>query len=148
VPHPRATYADDPAVSDLIASTGAELVPRASVLPVAGSDRPDGPVAAMSLFLDDAVRPSARALALIPRAMRPHADQVDTDTVTFVDPCLGPRRGEDAWARPADAENVLLISRGSPYARRPEVYRRCLAAFGDLPGRYVALQIGRHTDRR
>lgn len=45
-------------------------------------------------------------------------------------------------------ENVLLISLGSAYTHRPEFYRRCLAAYGNLPGRHVVLQIGRHTDPR
>jgi MGT family glycosyltransferase len=234
----RVTYANDPAVSDLITSTGAELVPCTSVLPVADNNWPDDPIAAMSLFLDNAVqalpqlraaydhdradlylydigayaaralaetqdRPvlqlsptfvawkgydqdvaahlwqlpgadayrakfaqwltdsgtsttdvdafsglPARALALIPRAMQPHADQVDTDTVTFVGPCYGPSGEEDGWRRPDDAENVLLISLGSAYTRQPEFYRQCLAAFGDLPGWHVVLQIGRHTDAR
>ncbi|MDA0635072.1 glycosyltransferase [Nonomuraea sp. MCN248] len=84
----------------------------------------------------------ARCLALIPRAMQPHADRVD-DRVTFVGPCERPGPG---WERPAGAENVLLISLGSAYTRQPEFYRRCLAAFGDLPGWHVVMQIGRHTD--
>jgi MGT family glycosyltransferase len=234
----RVTYSNDPAVTDLIAATGAELVPCTSVLPVADNSWPDDPIAAMDLFLDDAVqalpqlraaydhdradlylydigayaaralaelqnRPvmqlsptfvawksydqdvaahlwqlpgadayrakfeqwltdcgvsttdvdafsgrPARALALIPRAMQPHADQVDTDTVTFVGPCFGPRGGEGVWTRPADAKNVLLISLGSAYTRRPEFYRQCLAAYGNLPGWHAVLQIGKHTDPR
>ncbi|NBE85176.1 macrolide family glycosyltransferase [Micromonospora rubida] len=234
----RVTYANDPAVADLIAATGAELVPCASTLPVGDNDWPEDPIAAMGLFLDDAIqalpqlraaydrdradlylydigayaaralaetqhRPvmqlsptfvawkgyeqdvaahlwqlpgadayrakfarwlaacgasttdvddfsgrPARALALIPRAMQPHADQVDTDVVTFVGRCLGASGGRDAWARPADAENVLLISLGSAYTRQPEFYRQCLAAYGNLPGWHVVLQIGRHTDPR
>ncbi|SEN56402.1 macrolide family glycosyltransferase [Nonomuraea pusilla] len=234
----RVTYANDPAVGDLITATGAELVPCASVLPVADDDWPADPVAVMNLFLDDAVQalprlraaydhdpadlylydigayaaralaeaqgrpvlqlsptfvawkgydedvaahlwrlpgadahrarfarwlgeagasttdvdafsgPPARALALIPRVMQPHADQVDTGAVTFVGPCYG-RPGEgDGWTRPAAAEKVLLISLGSAFTRRPEFYRQCLAAFGDLPGWHVVLQIGRHTDVR
>ncbi|MDT0320769.1 macrolide family glycosyltransferase [Streptomyces millisiae] len=90
-------------------------------------------------------RPS-RALALIPRAMQPQADRVDTGTVTFVGPCFGTRAARDAWTRPAGAERVLLVSLGSAYTRQPEFYRRCLRAFGDLPGWHVVLQIGRHTD--
>ncbi|GAA0479430.1 macrolide family glycosyltransferase [Streptomyces stramineus] len=234
----RVTYANDPVVSDLIAVTGAEPVPCSSVLPVADNNWPDDPVAAMDLFLDNAVgalpqlraaydhdpadlylydigayaaralaerqgRPvlqlsptfvgwkgyeqdvaahlwqlpgadahrakfarwlidsgasttdvgafsghPARALALIPRAMQPHVERVDTDAVTFVGPCLGPRGDEDSWTRPADAENVLLISLGSAYTRRPEFYRQCLAAFGELPGWHVVLQIGKYTDAR
>ncbi|MGW7043616.1 macrolide family glycosyltransferase [Streptomyces avermitilis] len=234
----RVTYANDPAVADLIAATGAELVPCASQLPVADNSWPDDPIAAMGLFLDDAVQvlpqlraaydhdpadlylydigayaaralaesqdrplmqlsptfvawdgydqdvaahlrqlpgadayrarfaqwlagcgasttdvdafsgPPARALALITRAMQPHADQVDTDTVTFVGPCFGPTAGADGWTRPADADYVLLISLGSAYTRQPEFYRQCLAAYGDLPGWHVVLQIGKYTDPR
>ncbi|WP_326826786.1 macrolide family glycosyltransferase [Streptosporangium sp. NBC_01756] len=232
----RVTYANDPVVADLITATGAEFVPYASSLPVADNDWPDDPIAAMSVFLDDAIQalpqlragydhdradlylydigayaaralaeaqtrpivqlsptyvawegyeqdvaahlwrlPGAdayrakfagwlagcgasttdvdafsgrprRALALIPRAMQPHADQVDTDVVTFVGPCFGTRTGQGGWTRPAGAENVLLISLGSAYTRQPEFYRRCLAAYGDLPGWHVVLQIGRYTD--
>lgn len=232
----RVTYANDPAVAGLITATGAEFAECTSVLPVADNDWPDDPIAAMDLFLDDAVRalpqlrdrydhdradlylydigayaaralaeiqdrpvvqlsptyvawdgyeqevaahlrrlpgadahrekfarwltgcgasttdvdafsgPPARALALIPRAMQPHADRVDPGVVTFVGPCFDARAQRQEWARPADAENVLLISLGSAYTRRPEFYRRCLGAFGDLPGWHVVLQIGRHTD--
>ncbi|NUO97550.1 MAG: glycosyl transferase [Nonomuraea sp.] len=234
----RVTYANDPAIGDLITETGAELVPCTSVLPVADNTWPDDPIAAMSLFLDDAVQalprlraaydrdpadlylydigayaaralaetqgrpllqlsptfvawkgydeevaadirrlPGAdayrarfgrwlvesgaamtdvdafsgrppRALALIPRAMQPHPDKVDTDVVTFVGPCFDLRNEEDGWTRPADAGKVLLISLGSAYTRRPEFYRQCLAAFGGLPGWHVVLQIGKHTDVR
>ncbi|MDW6065699.1 glycosyltransferase [Streptomyces sp. FXJ1.4098] len=232
----RVTYANDPAVADLIAATGAELVPCASRLPVADNNWPDDPIAAAGLFLDDAIqalpqlraaydqdpadlylydigayaaralaesqdRPvlqlsptfvawegydqdvaahlrqlpgadayqakfaqwladcgasttdvdafsgrPARALALITRAMQPHADQVDTDTVTFVGPCFDTRVGGDGWTRPRDAENVLLISLGSACTRQPEFYRQCLAAYGNLPGWHVVLQIGKYTD--
>ncbi|GAB3209721.1 hypothetical protein GCM10027294_25260 [Marinactinospora endophytica] len=234
----RVTYANDPAVADLVTATGADLLPCPSQLPVADNDWPDDPIAAMELFLDDAIQalprlraaydhdpadvylydigayaaralaesqgrpllqlsptfvawdgydqdvaahlrrlpgadayrakfarwladcgasttdvdafsgPPARALALIPRAMQPHADRVDTDAVTFVGPCLDAEANADGWVRPADAENVLLISLGSAYTRQPEFYRRCLAAYGDLPGWHVVLQIGKYTDPR
>ncbi|WP_435796821.1 macrolide family glycosyltransferase [Streptomyces flaveolus] len=234
----RVTYANDPAVGDLVASAGAEPVLCPSVLPVADNDWPQDPVAAMSLFLDDAVQalprlraaydddpadlylydigayaaralaesqkrpvlqlsptfvawdgydqdvaahlrrlpgadayrarfarwlaecgaattdvdafsgPPARVLALIPRAMQPHADRVGPGAVTFVGPCLDAPEDADAWTRPADAETVLLISLGSAYTRQPEFYRQCLAAFGDQPGLHVVLQIGKYTDPR
>ena len=232
----RVTYANDPAATDLVAKTGAELVPCSSTLPVADNDWPDDPIAAMDLFLDNAihnlpqlhaayddnpadlylydiggfaaravaevqgrpmmqlspafvawegfeqevtaqlrqlpgadayrgkfaqwladsgatttdiddfVRPPGRALALIPRAMQPKAETVDPSVVTFVGPCFDPRRPAETWNRPADAENVLLISLGSAYTRQPEFYRQCLAAYGDLPGWHVVLQIGKYTD--
>ncbi|MFI0899920.1 macrolide family glycosyltransferase [Streptomyces sp. NPDC020983] len=232
----RVTYANDPSVAGLVTSAGAELVPCASVLPVADNAWPEDPVAAMGLFLDDAVqalprlravydadpadvylydigayagralaeaqgRPlvqlsptfvgwdgyeedvavhvrqlpgadayherfarwlagcgaattgvdafvghPAKALALITRAMQPHADRVDTRAVTFVGPCFDLAQETGAWSRPAGAAKVLLVSLGSAFTRQPEFYRRCLAAYGGLPGWHVVLSIGRHTD--
>ncbi|MGC5361625.1 macrolide family glycosyltransferase [Streptomyces sp. DT24] len=90
-------------------------------------------------------RPS-RTLALIPKAMQPHAERVDTGTVTFVGPCSDGRVEQSVWTRPAGAGKVLLISLGSAFTRRPEFYRQCLAAYGELPGWHVVLQIGKYTD--
>ncbi|WP_461000349.1 macrolide family glycosyltransferase [Streptomonospora sediminis] len=87
----------------------------------------------------------SRCLALIPREMQPEPDTV-ADTVTFVGPCLGERADQGSWTRPADAENVLLISLGSAYTNQPDFYRRCLEAFGGLAGWHVVLQIGKYTD--
>ncbi|MFI2026251.1 macrolide family glycosyltransferase [Streptomyces buecherae] len=232
----RVTYANDPAVADVIAPTGAELVAYRSTLPVADNDWPADPIAAMGLFLDDAThmlpqlravydadpadlylydiggyaaralaerqgRPTVqlspshvawgtfeeevgaqlralpgadayfarfaawlaecgatttdaeefggrprRAVAMIPRAMQPHAETVDPRIVSFVGPCLGDRADQGSWTRPADAEQVLLVSLGSAYTRQTDFYRRCLAAFGDLPGWHVVLQVGKYTD--
>ncbi|MFD6586113.1 macrolide family glycosyltransferase [Streptomyces anulatus] len=234
----RVTYANDPVMADRIEATGAELVPCASVLPVADNNWPTEPVAAMDLFLDEAMQalpqlhaaydhdpadlylydigayaartlaesqgrplvqlspsfvawegyeeevaahlrglpgapayrerfgrwlagcgattldvdafsgPPARALALIPEAMQPSADRVDTGTVTFVGPCFDAQADTGRWTRPEEAEKVLLISLGSAYTHRPEFYRQCIAAYGNLPGWHVVLQIGRHTDPR
>ncbi|MFD7731185.1 macrolide family glycosyltransferase [Kitasatospora phosalacinea] len=232
----RVTYANDPAVAELIAPTGAELVPCPSTLPVADHDWPEDAIGAMRLFLEDAIamlprlharydadpadlylydigayaaralaeaqgRPivqlsptivgwdgyqeevgdqlrqlpgadayfdrfagwlagsgatttdvdafsgrPARAVAMITEAMQPHADRVDRKAVDFVGPCFDLRAERGSWRRPAGAEKVLLVSLGSAYTRQPEFYRNCLAAFGDLPGWHLVLQIGRHTD--
>ncbi|MEU9123403.1 macrolide family glycosyltransferase [Streptomyces sp. NPDC048506] len=232
----RVTYANTDHAAGLIASTGAELVHYTSTLPVVENDWPQNPIAAASLFLDDAIavlpqlhaaydddpadlylydvgayaaralaeaqgrdlvqlsptyvawegaeeeigaalaglpggaahrarfaawlarcgavttnveefsgRPR-RVLAMIPRAMQPHADQVDSGAVTFVGPCLGTRAEQGDWTRPAGAEKVLLVSLGSAYTRQPEFYRQCVAAFGDLPGWHMVLQVGQYTD--
>ncbi|MGY0498958.1 macrolide family glycosyltransferase [Nocardia sp. FBN12] len=231
----RVTYANDPAVADLITGAGADLIPCTSLLPVADNNWPQDPVAVMNLFLDNAQlalaplraaydadpadlymydigayagralaesqnRPllqlsptfvawqgyeqdvvaqvrqlpgadtfqarfaqwladcgatttdvdefsgmPADTVALIPRAMQPHADRVDSGTVTFVGPCFDTRRSA-GWIRPARAGKVLLISLGSAYTHRPEFYRQCLQAFGNLPGWHIVLQIGKHTD--
>ncbi|MFI0355117.1 macrolide family glycosyltransferase [Actinomadura sp. 9N407] len=84
-----------------------------------------------------------RGLALIPRAMQPNADRVDPDRYTFIGPCLGER---GSWERPAGTDKILLISLGSAFTDRPDFYRACLEAFGDLPGWHVVLQIGKHVD--
>ncbi|MFF4338478.1 macrolide family glycosyltransferase [Kitasatospora sp. NPDC001540] len=88
----------------------------------------------------------ARAVAMITEAMQPHADRVDRTAVDFVGPCFDLRAEQGGWRRPAGAEKVLLVSLGSAFTRQPEFYRHCLAAFGDLPGWHLVLQIGRHTD--
>lgn len=87
-----------------------------------------------------------RGLVLIPRAMQPQAERVDTRRFSFVGPCFGDRSHQGTWKRPAGAEKVLLVSLGSTFTRQPEFYRACLAAFGELPGWHVVLQIGRHVD--
>ena len=232
----RVTYANDPCRADVIEPAGAALVPYGSTLPVADNDWPEEPIAAMTLFLDDAIQalprlratydndpadlylydiggyagrvlaeahgrpavqlspsfvawegyeqevvahlmalpgadayqakfaawlagcgatttdvqafcgPPGRAIAVIPRAMQPNADRVDEEVVTFTGPCLGDRADQGRWERPAGAGKVLLVSLGSAFTRQPAFYRECLAAFGDLPGWHVVLQIGRYVD--
>ncbi len=105
-------------------------------------------VGASTTDVDEFSGPPGRSVALIPRAMQPHADRVDAEVVTFVGPCFGPGADDQAWARPPDAEKVLLVSLGSAYTHRPAFYRECLAAFGHLPGWHVVLQVGKHTDPR
>jgi MGT family glycosyltransferase len=41
---------------------------------------------------------------------------------------------------------VLLVSLGSAFTDHPDFYRRCVEAFGALPGWHVVLQIGKHVD--
>ncbi|GAA5116425.1 macrolide family glycosyltransferase [Pseudonocardia adelaidensis] len=86
-----------------------------------------------------------RGLVLIPRVLQPNADRVGP-VFTFVGPCLAPRPAQGEWVRPADAEKVLLVSLGSAFTDHPDFYRRCIAAFGDLPGWHVVLQVGKHVD--
>ncbi|MFE7670953.1 macrolide family glycosyltransferase [Streptomyces albidoflavus] len=90
----------------------------------------------------------ARALATVPRAMQPFADQVDPDVVTFVGPCFGDRADQGTWQRPAGDGKVVLVSLGSAYTQQPGFYRACVEAFGGdaLPGWHTVLQIGKHTD--
>ncbi|WP_063802019.1 macrolide family glycosyltransferase [Streptomyces sp. WM6378] len=88
-----------------------------------------------------------RVLAMIPHAMQPHADRVDTEAVTFVGPCTGAGEEQDGWMRPAGAKKVLLVSlAGSAYLGPQEIYQQCVAAFADLPGWHVVLQTTGDSD--
>ncbi|MBO1335491.1 macrolide-inactivating glycosyltransferase [Streptomyces sp. VRA16 Mangrove soil] len=86
-----------------------------------------------------------RSLVLIPEALQPNADRVDRTRYTFVGACQGDRSAQGDWQRPEGAERVLLVSLGSSFTNRPEFYRECVKAFGDLPGWHVVLQVGRHV---
>ncbi|MEV6592716.1 macrolide-inactivating glycosyltransferase [Streptomyces acidicola] len=88
----------------------------------------------------------ARSIVLIPKALQPNADRVDETVHTFVGACQGDRAAEGDWQRPAGAEKVLLVSLGSSFTKQPAFYRECVAAFGDLPGWHMVLQVGRHVD--
>ncbi|HEY1134819.1 MAG TPA: macrolide family glycosyltransferase [Nocardioides sp.] len=84
-----------------------------------------------------------RCVVLVPESLQPHADRVDREIYTFTGPAV--RRGApDAWTPPA-SRKVLLVSLGTAFTKQPELYRRCLAAFGDLPDWHLVLQIGRHV---
>ncbi|XCM29066.1 macrolide-inactivating glycosyltransferase [Streptomyces parvus] len=95
---------------------------------------------------DDFVARPRRGLVLIPEALQPNADRVNREMYTFVGACQGDRAGQGEWQRPAGAEKVLLVSLGSSFTKQPAFYRECVAAFGDLPGWHVVLQIGAHVD--
>ncbi|MFI1732920.1 macrolide-inactivating glycosyltransferase [Streptomyces acidicola] len=88
----------------------------------------------------------ARSIVLIPKALQPNADRVDETVYSFVGACQGDRAAEGDWQRPAGAEKVLLVSLGSSFTKQPAFYRECVAAFGDLPGWHMVLQVGRHVD--
>lgn len=95
---------------------------------------------------DDFVSRPRRGLVLIPEALQPNADRVNREMYTFVGACQGDRADQGEWQRPAGAEKVLLVSLGSSFTKQPAFYRECVAAFGDLPGWHVVLQIGAHVD--
>jgi MGT family glycosyltransferase len=87
-----------------------------------------------------------RSLVLPPEALQPNADRVDRSIYSFVGPVLGDRSHQGSWTRPDGVEKVLLVSLGSAFTRQADFYRRCVAAFGDLPGWHTVLQIGSHVD--
>ncbi|MFG2585735.1 macrolide family glycosyltransferase [Streptomyces malaysiensis] len=88
-----------------------------------------------------------RSLVLIPPALQPYADRVDTRRYSFVGACQGDRAGQGVWRRPAAAagKRVALVSLGSNFTKQPGFYRACAAAFGGLPDWHLVLQVGRQV---
>ncbi|MFJ6738357.1 macrolide-inactivating glycosyltransferase [Streptomyces sp. NPDC091279] len=99
----------------------------------------------ISLHPDPFVGRPDRSLVLIPRVLQPNADRVDENVYTFVGACQGDRAAQGDWQRPAGVEKVALVSLGSSFTDRPDFYRECVRAFGDLPGWHLVLQIGRRV---
>ena len=84
-------------------------------------------------------------IALFPRVMQPHADRVAA-SVQFVGPCLDPVRLADrSWAPPDDGQRVLLVSLGTVYNARLDIFRACLEAFADS-GWHVVMAVGKRVD--
>ena len=84
-----------------------------------------------------------RSVVLIPRALQPHADDVDPRRYTFVGPALAARTHQEEW--PVPQRPVLLVSLGSAYSAPPAFYRACLDAFADLD-QDVVLKVGPAVD--
>jgi macrolide glycosyltransferase len=84
-----------------------------------------------------------RSVVLVPRAMQPHADEVDPRRYTFVGPALAARAHQEEW--PVPDRPVLLVSLGSAYSAPPAFYRACLDAFADLD-RDVVVKVGPAVD--
>ncbi|MFW5418104.1 glycosyl transferase [Nocardiopsis sp. CNT-189] len=89
----RVTYANDPRVAGLVAATGAEPVRYTSTLPVGGRSWPEEPVAALDVFLDDAI-------AVLPEIRRAYED--DRPDLFLYDIAGYPARVlAEAWGIPA-----------------------------------------------
>lgn len=85
-------------------------------------------------------------IALFPRALQPHADRVPA-SVRFIGPCLDPVRLADrSWAPPAEGDKrVLLVSLGTLFNGRLDVFRSCLEAFADS-GWQVVMAVGKRVN--
>jgi macrolide glycosyltransferase len=84
-----------------------------------------------------------RSVVLVPRAMQPHADDVDPRRYTFVGPALAVRAHQEQW--PVPDRPVLLVSLGSAYSAPVGFYRACLDAFAELD-RDVVVKVGPAVD--
>lgn len=91
----RGTYANDPLMADRIASAGAELVLCTSTLLIADNDWLADPIAAASLFLDDAVQASRNNCAPPTTTIRPTCTSTTSAPTLRATPAgaKGPQRG-------------------------------------------------------
>jgi MGT family glycosyltransferase len=84
-------------------------------------------------------------ISLIPRAMQPFADRVP-ESVRYVGPCLEPARLADrTWTPPDNGRRVLLVSLGTVFNDRPDLYRACIEAFADSDWQ-VVMAVGQRVD--
>ncbi|WP_261555417.1 macrolide family glycosyltransferase [Frankia tisae] len=85
------------------------------------------------------------AVSLIPPILQPHLDRVRPG-VRHVGPCLDPARlAERAWTAPPGAGRVLLVSLGTVYNDRPDIYRAAATAFAGTDW-HVVMAVGRRVD--
>ena len=84
---------------------------------------------------------SVRAnLVLLPRAFQVAGETFDS-SFRFVGPCLGGRAFQGTWKRDRPERDLVLVSLGTGYNRRPEFFRACAEAFAD-PRWDVVMSIG------
>lgn len=84
-------------------------------------------------------------VVFLPRAFQPAGETFD-ERFVFVGPSLLPRQDAPAfpWERLGD-QPVLYISLGTAFNNRPDFFRLCFQAFGELPSQ-VVLSHGKRLD--
>lgn len=82
---------------------------------------------------------ATRRLVTVPRAFQPAGETFEG--FRFVGPALGDRARDTGWAPPSADRPVLLVSLGSAYNRRPDLYRTIVSTAAGRPW-HVVLVIG------
>ncbi len=84
-------------------------------------------------------------ISLIPPVLQPHLDRARPG-VRHVGPCLDPGRlADQTWAAPNDGRRVLLVSLGTLYNDRPDLYRAAAEAFANTDW-HVVMAVGQRVD--
>ncbi|WP_101830032.1 macrolide family glycosyltransferase [Frankia canadensis] len=84
-------------------------------------------------------------LGLIPPVLQPRLDRVRPG-VRFVGPCLDPARlAEQTWSPPAGERRTLLVSLGTVFNDRPDIYRAVGSAFAGSDW-HVVMAVGERVD--
>ncbi|HJP78813.1 MAG TPA: macrolide family glycosyltransferase [Pseudonocardiaceae bacterium] len=86
-----------------------------------------------------AIPPVPLTVVFVPPAFQIAADTFD-ETYRFVGPTAAPETAD--WTPPADDRPILLVSLGSAFTDRPDVFRACADAFADTDW-HVLMSIGR-----
>ncbi|MGH3671111.1 MAG: macrolide family glycosyltransferase, partial [Pseudonocardiaceae bacterium] len=82
-------------------------------------------------------------IVFVPEWFQPAADTFE-DRYVFTGPCLTGRAAQDGW-QPSGSGPVLLISLGTAFNDRPELFRTCAGAFAGTPWQ-VVMSIGHRID--
>ncbi|WNG87595.1 glycosyltransferase [Mycobacterium sp. ITM-2016-00317] len=82
-------------------------------------------------------------LVFLPREFQ-YAGDTFGPPYAFVGPCLTDRPSDGDWEPPTERATVL-VSLGTAYHDRPDIFRACLAAFADAPW-HVVVAIGSAVD--
>lgn len=79
----------------------------------------------MSIHADDFLGTPDSCVALVPKALQPHADRV-SDRYVFAGPCIDPAR-RTGWEPKSDDDRPLVyVALGTSYTDRPDIYRLCI----------------------
>ncbi|MGI5479974.1 macrolide family glycosyltransferase [Streptomyces lavendofoliae] len=82
-----------------------------------------------------------RVVAFFPRAFQRRPETVAAGECRYVGPALADRSFQGRWTPPRPDAEVLYVSLGSQFTRRPEFYRACVEAFGGSPW-HVVMTVG------
>ncbi|MGA4954444.1 macrolide family glycosyltransferase [Streptomyces lavendulocolor] len=80
-------------------------------------------------------------VAFFPRAFQRRPETVAAGDCRYVGPALADRSFQGCWLPPRPDAEVLYVSLGSQFTRRPEFYRACVEAFGGSPW-HVVMTVG------
>lgn len=83
-------------------------------------------------------------IVFVAPAFQPDIDSFD-GSFRFVGPALGEQGDDESWVAP-DGEPLIYVSLDIGFDNRPDIFRTCVQAFGDI-GRPVAIAIGNNVTR-
>lgn len=95
-------------------------------------------------LMDSVGRGVHEHVVFLPREFQ-YAGETFEEEFRFVGPCLRPREGGRRWSSPPSDGPVLLVSLGTLYQDRPDLFRTVVEAFADTPWHVVQV-IGPKVD--